>query len=76
MNYCKNLGTFLRMYDAEILPETVKEFEISLDEVGIENDITIYPGVNHAFAIHLATDMRLMNQRMHGTRLLPSLSKI
>jgi len=43
------LGIFAEL-DNGIPPETVNEFEISLDEIGIENDITIYPGVNHAFA--------------------------
>ncbi|MDH3313699.1 MAG: dienelactone hydrolase family protein [Nitrosopumilus sp.] len=43
------LGIFAEL-DNGIPPETVNEFEMSLDEVGIENDITIYPGVNHAFA--------------------------
>ena len=43
------LGIFAEL-DNGIPPETVNEFEMSLDEVGIENDITVYPGVNHAFA--------------------------
>ena len=43
------LGIFAEL-DNGIPPETVNEFEASLDIVGIENDITIYPGVNHAFA--------------------------
>ena len=43
------LGIFAEL-DTGIPPETVKEFEMSLDEAGIQNDITIYPGVNHAFA--------------------------
>ena len=43
------LGIFAEL-DNGIPPETVNEFEMSLDEVGIENDIMIYPGVNHAFA--------------------------
>lgn len=43
------LGIFAEL-DNGIPPETVNEFEMSLVEVGIENDITIYPGVNHAFA--------------------------
>ena len=43
------LGIFAEL-DNGIPPETVNEFEMSLDEVGIQNDITIYPGVNHAFA--------------------------
>ena len=43
------LGIFAEL-DNGIPPETVNEFEMSLDEVGIENSITIYPGVNHAFA--------------------------
>lgn len=43
------LGIFAEL-DNGIPPETVKEFEMSLEDVGIENDITIYPGVNHAFA--------------------------
>ena len=43
------LGIFAGL-DTGIPPETVKEFETSLDAVGVENDITIYPDVNHAFA--------------------------
>ena len=43
------LGIFAGL-DNGIPPETVNEFEASLDTIGIENDITIYPGVNHAFA--------------------------
>ncbi len=43
------LGIFAEL-DNGIPPETVKEFEMSLEDVGIENDITIYSGVNHAFA--------------------------
>lgn len=43
------LGIFAEL-DNGIPPETVNAFETALDEVGIENDITIYPGVNHAFA--------------------------
>ena len=43
------LGIFAEL-DNGIPPETVDEFESSLDAVGIQNDITIYPGVNHAFA--------------------------
>ena len=43
------LGIFAGL-DSGITPATVKEFESILDETGIENDITIYPDVNHAFA--------------------------
>ena len=43
------LGIFAEL-DSGIPPEIVNEFESALNEVGIENDITIYPGVNHAFA--------------------------
>ena len=43
------LGIFAEL-DQGITPDTVKEFESSLNEVGVENDITIYPEVNHAFA--------------------------
>ena len=43
------LGVFAEL-DSGIPPETVNKFESALNEVGIENDITIYPGVNHAFA--------------------------
>ena len=43
------LGIFAEL-DNGIPPETVNQFESALNEVGIENDITIYPGVNHAFA--------------------------
>jgi len=43
------LGIFAEL-DNGIPPETVNEFESSLNEVGIQNDIYIYPEVNHAFA--------------------------
>ncbi len=43
------LGVFAEL-DSGIPPETVNEFESALNEIGVENDITIYPGVNHAFA--------------------------
>ena len=43
------LGIFAGL-DGGITPEKVQEFEASLNKVGVENDITIYPGVNHAFA--------------------------
>ena len=43
------LGVFAEL-DSGIPPETVNKFESALNEVGIESDITIYPGVNHAFA--------------------------
>jgi len=43
------LGIFAEL-DNGIPPETVNQFEYALNEVGVENDITIYPGVNHAFA--------------------------
>lgn len=43
------LGIFAEL-DSGIPPETVNEFESALNEVKIENNITIYPGVNHAFA--------------------------
>jgi len=43
------LGIFAEE-DQGIPPETVKNFESKLDEVGITNEIFIYPGVNHAFA--------------------------
>lgn len=36
--------------DQGIPVESVKEFEKSLDELGIQNEIHIYPNVNHAFA--------------------------
>lgn len=35
--------------DTGIPPKKVKEFESTLDDVGIENNIYIYPEVNHAF---------------------------
>ncbi len=43
------LGIFAEE-DQGIPPEAVRDFESSLDELGIENEIIIYPGVNHAFA--------------------------
>lgn len=36
--------------DEVIPPETVRAFEVSLKELGVENEIHIYPGVGHAFA--------------------------
>jgi carboxymethylenebutenolidase len=36
--------------DGSIPVETVREFENSLNNLGTENDIYIYPGVGHAFA--------------------------
>jgi carboxymethylenebutenolidase len=36
--------------DQAIPVEKVKEFESSLNTLGIENEIYIYPGVGHAFA--------------------------
>lgn len=43
------LGIFAEL-DQGITPDTVNAFESSLNELGIPNDITIYSGVNHAFA--------------------------
>ncbi len=36
--------------DTAIPVETVRAFETSLDTLGVENEIHIYPGVGHAFA--------------------------
>lgn len=36
--------------DSGIPEETIKKFQSTLDELNIENEIIIYPGVNHAFA--------------------------
>lgn len=36
--------------DQSISPVSVRSFEAALDELDIENEITIYPGVGHAFA--------------------------
>ena len=43
------LGVFGEL-DSGIPPETVREFESSLDNLSIENEIYIYDGVGHAFA--------------------------
>ena len=43
------LGIFAEL-DQGIPPKAVREFESSLDELGIKNEIIIYLGVNHAFA--------------------------
>ncbi|MDX1440942.1 MAG: dienelactone hydrolase family protein [Nitrosopumilaceae archaeon] len=43
------LGIFAEL-DTGIPPETVNQFQTSLNEVGVKNEIHIYPGVNHAFA--------------------------
>jgi carboxymethylenebutenolidase len=36
--------------DTGIPVDTVYQFEAALDEIGVHNEIVIYPGVNHAFA--------------------------
>lgn len=36
--------------DTGIPADGVREFQAALDNVGVENDVTIYPGVGHAFA--------------------------
>lgn len=43
------LGIFAEL-DQGITVDSVNEFENSLNELDIENSITIYPGVDHAFA--------------------------
>lgn len=43
------LGIFAEL-DNGIPLETVEKFEESLNKVGVENEIHIYPGVDHAFA--------------------------
>ncbi|MEM3064153.1 MAG: dienelactone hydrolase family protein [Candidatus Nitrosotenuis sp.] len=43
------LGIFAGL-DQGIPVESVKEFEKSLDDLGVPNEIYIYPNVNHAFA--------------------------
>ena len=43
------LGIFAEL-DQGIPPEQVAEFESALNELGISNDIHVYPGVDHAFA--------------------------
>ena len=43
------LGVFAEL-DSGIPPARVNEFKAALDNVGVENDVTIYPNVNHAFA--------------------------
>jgi carboxymethylenebutenolidase len=43
------LGIFAGL-DTGIPPERVHEFEDALNELGIQNEIHIYPNVNHAFA--------------------------
>lgn len=43
------LGIFAEK-DSGIPPEKVAQFETALEEAGVENEITIYPGVDHAFA--------------------------
>jgi carboxymethylenebutenolidase len=42
------LGIFAEE-DNTIFPEEVLEFEAALNSLDIENEITIYPGVGHAF---------------------------
>ena len=36
--------------DSSIPVENVRSFEAALNEIGIQNSITVYPGVGHAFA--------------------------
>ena len=36
--------------DTSIPPSSVNAFKAALDNLGVQNDITIYPGVGHAFA--------------------------
>jgi len=43
------LGIFAEL-DQGITPDTVHAFENSLNQLGIKNEVIIYPGVNHAFA--------------------------
>lgn len=43
------LGIFAEL-DSGIPPEAVKKFETALIDANIENQIHVYPGVNHAFA--------------------------
>jgi len=43
------LGIFAEL-DQGISVESVNDFETSLDELDIPNEIHIYPGVDHAFA--------------------------
>jgi carboxymethylenebutenolidase len=43
------LGVFAEL-DSGIPPEKVNQFESALNEIGVENDIIIYSGVNQAFA--------------------------
>lgn len=43
------LGIFAEL-DKGITSDSVNAFKSSLDSIGIKNDITIYPGVDHAFA--------------------------
>jgi carboxymethylenebutenolidase len=43
------LGIFAEL-DQGITPDNVREFKSSLNELGIQNEIYIYPGVDHAFA--------------------------
>jgi carboxymethylenebutenolidase len=43
------LGIFAGL-DTGITAESVNEFEKTLNDLGIQNEIHIYPNVNHAFA--------------------------
>ncbi len=45
------LGIFAEE-DNTIFPEEVLEFEAALNSLGIENQVTIYPDVGHAFVSH------------------------
>jgi len=40
----------LRLLGHEIPVDSVREFDDSLDTLGIENEIYVYPGLGHAFA--------------------------
>ena len=53
--------------DQSIPVDQVKGFKLAMDARGIDNRVTVYPGVGHAF-VHVETSPRRALRRMHGGR--------
>jgi carboxymethylenebutenolidase len=54
--------------DQSIPVNSVKQFDQALNKIGVTNEINIYPGLGHAFAILLMITMLQARQLMHGKR--------
>jgi carboxymethylenebutenolidase len=54
--------------DQSIPVNSVKQFDQALNKVGVTNEINIYPGLGHAFAILLMITTLQARQLMHGKR--------